>query len=238
MEEFNKLAKRRLDQEKAGIVDTTDRRNEEAAQALNRERINAIFRSIEIPKRYKTATLKDEPPDAWKAAAGAKAVALQAEYRGRLAKFVTTHGIVALIGNRGTGKTQLAFATLIEAAKTMQSGKYIKAAELFIEIEGTWGRGKQTGPDLKTILKRLIAPDLLVIDELSEMQADKDWQAGRLTYVLDARYDRELKTLLISNDTAETFTRNMGESSMSRLAERGRILPCTWKSFRDCVAND
>jgi DNA replication protein DnaC len=238
MEEFNKLAKRRLAQENAGIADKTDENNQRAAKALNTERANALLRAIEIPKRYKTARLSDEPPDSWKRAAGANAVALQEEYRSRLAKFITTHGIVALIGNRGTGKTQLAFATLIEAAKNLQSGKYIKAAELFIEIEGTWGRGKQTGPDLKTILKRLIAPDLLVIDELSEMQADKDWQSGRLTYVLDARYDRELKTLLISNDTAETFTRNMGESSMSRLAERGRILPCTWKSFRDCVPND
>jgi DNA replication protein DnaC len=237
MEEFKQLAARVADNERNGIKSAEVKRSEQIEQATKNQRINSILRAIDIPARYHAADLDKAPPEAWQAAAGVAAAAQHAEYRERLRRFVATYGIIALLGKRGTGKTDLAFGALKAGANLFKRGKYIKAADLFIDIEGTWSKSKERGgPDLKTILTRLSAPHILVIDELSEMQADRDWQAGRLTYIIDQRYDRKLATILISNDTPENFTRNMGESCMSRLSERGRILICQWPSFRKVLS--
>ena len=227
-EEFNAFASRML-------AKGTDKRSADYEANLRDARANEIIRGMNVPKHYRDSTLTKpfDPPEHFGRMKPAWTDAHTRAYndvRQRLTAFIATYGIVALLGSRATGKTQFGWGALIDAARKHQkTGRYIKAADLFIDIEGTWARNpSEKTANLRTLLDRLIRPDILVIDELSEMQADRDWQSGRMTYLIDRRYDENRATILISNDKTETFTRNLGESSMSRLGERGKIYVCDW----------
>lgn len=231
MEQFERAARASLERQSAADNRPDVAENRKADANLRAERAAWLRQALDVPARYKDATLTAEPAAKWKAIASPEEIARHKEFRGLISSFTRSHGMLALIGKRGTGKTHLAWAALIDAAKSGRSGKFIKAADLFIDIEGTWKKGTESS--LRKILDKLIRPRVLVIDELSEMQADKDWQAGRLTYIIDRRYDAKLATLLISNDTEEMFFRNLGESATSRMREKGRVLFCDWPSFRE-----
>lgn len=231
-EEWAKLAERMA--ARGPVADTSEARQ---AEGMRRERLAALFRALKPPAHYRDARLGKcaDPagwPEWWAEAAGEHGQAAYADVCRRLAAFIRNYGMIALVGPRGTGKTRLAFAALIEAVADEKSAMYRKAADVFIDIQDTFNRGKGEA-STRVVLERLIRPDFLCIDELSEMQADRDWQAGRLTYLLDRRYDEDKSTILIANDEADTFTKKMGASAMSRLGERGRIIVCNWPSFRN-----
>lgn len=204
------------------------RSDAEAAERLKIERAATCYKDLAPPPNYEKARLGEPPLPKW------RGTPAQREQRktlsDKLAAFANNYGIVALLGGRGVAKTRFAWATLIEACKFGRSAKYVKASDLFIDIYDTFGRAQKT---VRSVLEGYVKPQILAIDELSEMQAEKDSQTTRLTYVIDRRYDANLATILLSNDDLATFQRNIGDSVLSRLGERGRIYVLDWPSFRE-----
>jgi chromosomal replication initiation ATPase DnaA len=189
----------------------------------------ALWKALKPPALYEDVRIDEPVPDWWQ---GKPAdVAAYEATRQTIGRFVSTWGILVLTGPRGTGKTRLGWAAIREACRFKQSARYRKAEDLFIDTLDSFGRrGAMT---VRKLVDSLIFPDFLVIDELSEMQADKDWQLHRLTYIMDRRYDEKKRTILISNDTKPTFWAKIGESIQSRLRERGAVVECLWPSFRE-----
>lgn len=177
--------------------------------------------------RTKVKNLAPEIPDgAWRSA-----------YEGLIHTMRTPGAIVALVGPRGTGKTQMATLCAYEIAKreARRGGHptftYCRAIELFMSLKDSYSA--QSGE--KRALLEFVRPSLLVLDEV-QVRSESAWEDNTLTYVIDNRYAECRATILISNLTPEAFAQSMGSSIMDRLAETGAMIECVWPSFRGACA--
>lgn len=137
--------------------------------------------------------------------------------------------LIGLLGNRGTGKTQIAVQAIVHACAVGRPALYVKAMDVFF-----WVRQARlpnaTRSDLD-LLSDFMCPRLLVIDELGE-RGETEFEDRTLTYIIDKRYDAMHDTLLIANMTEKAFRESMGPSISDRLRECGGVIECKWPSFR------
>ncbi len=139
--------------------------------------------------------------------------------------------LIALIGPRGTGKTQLAVELLRHAVAQDHQAQYVRAMKIFIDLHSTYGAKDRTENE-STVLSALFTPKLLVIDEMQE-GSQSAWEQQMLTYLIDVRYGERRDTLLLGNFTAQNpIEARVGDSVTSRLNETGGIRVCDWPSFR------
>jgi DNA replication protein DnaC len=156
------------------------------------------------------------------------------DWLGKLGDMVGSGFLMALLGDRGTGKTQMG-AELVrywiriqtEALASAHAPRYVKAMEIFMAIKSSYGGGGRE----KDVISTFTGPKLLIIDEASE-RGETDWENRMMTYIIDKRYDAKLDTLLISNQRRDAFLESVGDSITSRLVETGGIITCNWESFR------
>jgi DNA replication protein DnaC len=134
---------------------------------------------------------------------------------------------LAIIGNRGTGKTQLAAEIIKDIAP--DTATYMTAAELFMRIRATFD--KRTTETEIDIARELSRTPLLVIDELQE-RGESAWENRLLTEIMDKRYANERPTILISNLTAGELTASLGDSIADRMRQGGGIIEITGASHR------
>lgn len=137
-------------------------------------------------------------------------------------------GIVALIGNRGTGKTQMAVCIVREWCKTENTARYVKAMDFFLAIRSSF---KDDDVSENDVLNIFMTPRLLVVDALEE-RGETPWEDRMLSHLIDRRYDDMKETILISNQKPEAFDVSIGPSIVSRLNETGGKIIFDWESFR------
>lgn len=153
-------------------------------------------------------------------------------------------GIVALIGGRGTGKTQMAWqisrnVRLEDVNKlTTENGFskrferpaiYRTAMDIFLELRSTYApTSKKTEWDL---MKEYENAALLVIDEIN-VSTGSTFEDLKITAIMDKRYQRLRPTILIGNVDLQQFSDRMGKSIVNRIEEDGIILSCNWQSYR------
>lgn len=136
-------------------------------------------------------------------------------------------GAVALVGPRGTGKTQLAAHLAWKALRWWNRNPlYMRAQDYFTSIKRSFD-GEENDPRRKV---RNVG--LLVLDEVQE-RYETAFEDLELTSLLDHRYGHERPTILIGNLTADALAQALGTSIVSRIQETGIVVPCDWKSFRD-----
>jgi DNA replication protein DnaC len=143
--------------------------------------------------------------------------------------------LIALLGERGTGKTQMAVELMRHlvfrvwpATEAGTPAAYTSAQEFFLSLRAAY---RKSGPSEIEQMAPYVAPDLLVIDEAQE-RGETEWEQRMLAYVCDKRYFFGLDTLLISNLTPEAFKASIGPSIYSRLIETGGVVVADWPSFR------
>lgn len=179
-------------------------------------KIKEYLRNANVPQRHRNhVALKG---DAWKI-----------KHQDLIAKLGTGF-LIALIGTRGTGKTQLGVEIIRENINLLKSALFTTAMDIFIEVKSTYR--KSSDYDEGDIVKEFCRPRLLVIDEIQE-RAETAWEDRILTHLINRRYNDEKDTLLIGNITAEQFAQNIGSSILSRLNETGGIIVCDWESYRE-----
>ena len=190
------------------------RKEREIEQARARERALAILEKANIPIRH-----RNNPPlfgDGW-----------MARYRA-IEERIGTGFIIGLIGQRGTGKTQLAVQIAKATAKYGNTVRYTTAMGFFIDIKETFDDGKKSE---RHVIEEHTRPSLLIIDEVQE-RGQTPWEDRLLTHLIDKRYSSQRDTLIISNQTKETFLSSLGESVASRINETGGVMNCDWASYR------
>jgi DNA replication protein len=136
---------------------------------------------------------------------------------------------VAIVGLRGTGKTQMAVDLMKVATERFMSARFLTAVEFFMEVKATF-RKESVESDLD-IIKRYRKPKLLVIDEIGK-RSDSAWENTLLFELLNKRYNDKTDTLLIDNRSEKEFAVGIGASLASRIAESGGLINCDWESFR------
>ena len=199
----------------------------ESDEAEARKLAGTLYEAANCPKRHtlnlsKLALAPDDNPD-WH------------NTRNLLTERGGDGFLVALLGKRGTGKTQLAASVILDACQQGRSCRYVKRLDLGRLIRRTFGapsttRGK-TVPSEADVVDELVAYDLLVIDEVHQV-GDSDFDRTLLTNLLDRRYDEMKDTILISNEDRSAFAETVGSSVVSRLHEAGEAIVCDWPSYR------
>jgi DNA replication protein DnaC len=146
-----------------------------------------------------------------------------------LVKMLGTGFLVALVGGRGPGKTQMGIELMKKATSDLRPSYYQTLTGLFLEIKATFKNdSRETEEDL---MDRMVKPSLLVIDEVGR-KSDGDWENRMFFELVDRRYRAMKDTLLIANHTKDQFLETIGESLASRMQETGGIIECNWESYR------
>ena len=180
-----------------------------------RRKQDELRRQAGIPKRH--AKRQDFAGEQWKAKL--------ASMRERIG----TGFIVALVGTRGVGKTQMGVEMVEAQIESLRSAQFTTAMDVFLSIKASFRRDASV--DERQIVEDYCRPKFLVIDEVQE-RAESAWEDRILTHIINTRYNDEKDTLLIGNITPEAFKEAMGNSVVSRLIETGGIMSCDWESFR------
>ena len=181
------------------------------------ERALPIYHATGIPKRYRAPWPR--PQDPWWVAKLAT-----------LADKMREGGLVALIGNRGTGKTRMAAECVRDVCP--QQAHYTTAMGLFLRIRATYNKSRgEIGESESEVIREISKIPLLVIDEIQE-RGGTAWEDRLLTHIIDKRYGAERATILIANLTQSGLVDSIGDSITSRLFETGGIIEFTGPSFR------
>ena len=141
--------------------------------------------------------------------------------------------LCALLGPRGTGKTQLAVSVIDRCCRRLMTCRYVKALDLFRDFRRAYtpvAKGK-AGESEDDIIREWIAFDLLVIDECHQ-RGETAWEQNTLINLLDRRYDATCCTILIANQSVEVFAEAVTDSIVSRIHQTGTHWVCDWPSFR------
>lgn len=157
------------------------------------------------------------------------------EIRDLLAKQATYRKgyLVALLGKRGPGKTQICTSVIQLCCESLLRCRYVKAQELFRDLRRAYtpvAKGERAETETG-IVERWASYDLLVIDE-TQVRSDTAFEDVALTNLIDRRYDAMRCTILVANQTKEEFGHSMGSSIVSRLHETGEAIVCDWPSYR------
>lgn len=137
--------------------------------------------------------------------------------------------LLALVGVRGAGKTQIGVEIARETTKRLRSALYCTAMEFFLDIKSTYR--KDAARSEKEVVKDYTKPFLLIIDEFAK-RGETEWENRLLFHLLDQRYQDYKDTLLIVNQEKKEFTEMIGPSLASRMQETGGTIECNWKSYR------
>ena len=179
---------------------------------------NSICPTTRVPKNYRAEW--ERPADAvWRSQ---HKLALSAVQKG---------GAIALVGNRGSGKTRLACEVIRDTHPN--DAHYTQAMYLFVRARGSY-RGEK-GQSEKQIIDEVARCKLLVLDEVQE-RGNTDWEDRILTLILDQRYGNGRPTILIGNLKPKDLAKSLGDSITSRLQETGGIIEMDGPSHR--IKND
>ena len=152
----------------------------------------------------------------------------------RARSVVERGGNVLLCGTRGGGKTrmatELAQRAVLPRGKSKPKRIFKTAMRIFLEIRATYRRDSAI-TELE-VMDNLATCRLLVIDEVQE-RAESEFEAQKLTAIIDDRYRHKLPTILIANLSPQAFTATLGPSICDRCNEDGGLLEFTWPSFRN-----
>jgi len=145
----------------------------------------------------------------------------------QLKKAVKSDGLIFVVGNRGTGKTQAACSALRYATEGLgKTGLYTKSLDIINSLLDATTTGTRTDTT-----EKYITPAVLVIDAL-EVRTDSDYESRQVNHIIDKRYDHKKTTIIISNDKIEYLEDFLGESTLDRANEAGMILVFDGDSFR------
>lgn len=166
-------------------------------QAIQRNRLERLFRECRIPVRFRGKTLDKTARNLCP-----KGFDVSAAYVRDWEKRRTDGRGLMLVGPVGCGKSHLLYAVLQELVRRGVSGFGQTVPDLLDEL-----RPGNDNADEKLRLLREI--QLLLLDDLGA-QRDTEWVTERLFVVLNARYNNVLPTLITSNLTLEELDKVSG----------------------------
>lgn len=136
--------------------------------------------------------------------------------------------VLALIGPRGTGKSQIGATAVLETLRTGRTARRVRALAFLDNLRRRFD--ERGADDWRT---EWCVGELLVVDEFNRRADTTGWASVVLEELIDERYEHNRKSILIGNLTSEAFAEYAGDSIVERCNEGGGVLVCAWQSFRD-----
>lgn len=134
-----------------------------------------------------------------------------------------------MIGTVGTGKTHLGQALVVEMARKWKPARYTTLARMIRFVRSTWDRDSELSE--AQAYDKLTKPCVLVIDEVG-VQSGTDNERNILFEVINERYESNKSTVIICNLTKDELVGALGDRTIDRLRENGRMIGMTWESAR------
>ncbi len=176
-----------------------------------------LYAVSDVPKRHRRVLTNGTSPPEW------------TRVRDRIRDRVGSGFLIALIGNRGTGKTQLAQQAVLMASAAGRTSKYTWTLDFIMELQAAFNT---TAVEARLdVVRRHRTPQLLVLDEF-QVRGETLFENLMLDHLIDRRYAAMMDTLLIANLLPEKLRESIGESVSDRLRETGGVMKCDWPSFR------
>lgn len=154
-----------------------------------------------------------------------KSVGVWAEARDKIFSLLSKGTIIAIIGRRGNGKTQLGVNAMFAATSCLKSAYYITALRFFMRIKGTYRKDSPVSDE--NVVDELAAYKLLVIDEMAK-RSETMWENQMLCELIDTRHAAKKDTILIGNYTQEGFEQSLDDSIIRRLNDTGGVIVADW----------
>jgi DNA replication protein DnaC len=136
-----------------------------------------------------------------------------------------------LIGKPGTGKSHIAKAVAYQATLQGYDVRYVEADSVFAHY------CLASPAEQAKLLKGMLEPDLLVLDDLFLARRISDGAAELLQTVVHRRYKLRRAIVVTSNRIVEDWGKYLGDNTMSttildRLMHRSALLAFEGKSYR------
>jgi len=136
-------------------------------------------------------------------------------------------------GRPGTGKTMLSLIAYEAVAKAGFTVGYESSLQFLRQLKD---KEFESNASFTNILESYLRKSLLIIDEVTEgvgkSNFPADWERKLLFTLINARYEKQLCTIVITNRTKDEMVARLGETLVGRLAEKGISLAFNWNSYR------
>ena len=153
----------------------------------------------------------------------------------KIGALIDAGGIVALVGNRGKGKTLLACKLAFDRLPRM-SVKYAKVMDFFLDIRDTFR--KDSSLTQRDVVRAYAGHDLLILDECHE-RTGSEWESVGLVDLIDRRYSAGNRpTIMLSNQQRAALADNLGPSICSRVRESGDVFELSGESYRETIRKE
>lgn len=145
-------------------------------------------------------------------------------------RFLENNENILFVGTSGVGKTHLATAIGIAAAKKRYSVYFIQCHELILQLKKAHAENR-----LEQKLKHYCKYALLIIDEIGYLPVDKD--GANLLFQLIARRYEKRSTIITTNQPfskwGEVFSDNtLANAILDRLLHHSSVIKITGQSYR------
>lgn len=205
----------------AGIVEVENNTYKPCSCKVNQkkqEKVQSLFASARIPKRYQAKTLENFD-QSWQQ----KAYDCAVDYIEKWEEYAESGRSIFFVGDTGTGKSHLAYAILNALIKQGVPGMAASVPDLLDDLRGKENTGA---------IEALKEIDLLVLDDLGS-QKNTEWVTERLFVILNARYAYLKPTIITSNHRLESLKTTEGwPRIVDRIIEMSRLVRVEGKSYR------
>jgi DNA replication protein DnaC len=144
--------------------------------------------------------------------------------------FVEARENVILVGQPGTGKTHLAIALGMKAARRAFSVRFSTIQDLAAELRAALADGT-----VEDVVDAFVSPDLVILDELGFTPLDR-MLADAFYRIVASRYERSA-TIVTSNKSFESWGEDfpdavIASAVLDRLVHHAHLVPIVGESYR------
>jgi DNA replication protein DnaC len=159
-----------------------------------------------------------------------RALTFAEDYATDFERVLSTGRSAMFLGRPGTGKTHLACAIALRVMEEGYSAHYATVMSAIRRIKATWNHDSEETE--REAIAAHVRPHLLVLDEVG-VQFRSDTEKLILFDIINARYERRMPTLILSNLPRAEVTACLGERVIDRLREDGGMeVQFGWASNR------
>jgi DNA replication protein DnaC len=189
-----------------------------------------LRRNMQIPPRFADASFDNFTAKTPTQKAALKACKTFAENFKAIGR---EKGGLLMMGTVGTGKTHLSVAIGLHLLSQDLEVKYTTIGRLIRKVRSTWSDKEATE---EGVYDSMACYKLLIIDEIGVQNCTEN-EKNILFEVINARYEEQRPTILVSNLNPQDLTATVGQRIMDRISEGGgnRIV-FDWDSHRQKAA--